>query len=57
MQLGADANRSEDEAYAAFIAAESETLKEEYKCFKHKYAATNCFGNAKIPFQTFTSGF
>ncbi len=26
-QLGADANRSEDEAYAAFFAAQSETLK------------------------------
>jgi hypothetical protein len=56
-QLGADANRSEDKAYAAFVAAQSETLKEEYKHFKRKYAATNCFGNAKIPFQTFTSGF
>jgi hypothetical protein len=56
-QLGANANRSEDKAYAAFIADQSETLKEEYKRFKRKYAATNCFGNAKIPFQTFTSGF
>jgi hypothetical protein len=57
MQLGANANRSEDGAYAAFVAAQSETSKEEYECFKRKYAATNCFGNAKIPFQTFTYGF
>jgi hypothetical protein len=57
MQLGANANQSEDKAYAAFVAAQSETWKEEYECFKRKYAATNCFGNAKIPFQTFTSGF
>jgi hypothetical protein len=57
MQLGADANRSEDKAYAAFVAAQSETSKEEYECFKCKYAATNCFGNAKISFQTFTFGF
>jgi hypothetical protein len=49
-QLGSNANRSEDESYAAFVAAQSETSKEEYKCFKRKYAATNCFGNAKIPF-------
>jgi hypothetical protein len=28
MQLGANTNRSEDEAYAAFIAAQSETSKE-----------------------------
>jgi hypothetical protein len=56
-QLGADANRSKDKIYAVFIAAQSETLKEDYKRFKRKYAATNCFGNAKIPFQTFTSGF
>jgi hypothetical protein len=32
-------------------------LKEEYERFKHKYGAKNHFGNAKIPFQTFTSGF
>jgi hypothetical protein len=57
MQLGADANRSEDKAYAAFVTAQSETSKERYECFKRKYAATNRFGNAKIPFQTFTSGF
>ncbi len=56
-QLGADTNRSEDKAYAAFFAAQSATSKEEYKRFKRKNAATNCFGNAKIPFQTFTSGF
>ncbi len=56
-QLGADANRSEDKVYAAFVAAQSETSKEEYERFKRKYAATNCFSNAKIPFQTFTSGF
>jgi hypothetical protein len=56
-QQGANANRSENKAYAAFIAAQSETSKEEYECFKRKYAATNCFGNAKIPFQTFTPGF
>jgi hypothetical protein len=57
MQLRANANRSEDKTYAAFVAALSETLKEEYEYFKRKYAATNCFGNAKITFQTFTSGF
>jgi hypothetical protein len=56
-QLGANANRSEDEACAAFVAAQSETSKKEYKRFKRKYAATNCIGNTKIPFQTFTSGF
>jgi hypothetical protein len=55
-QLGANAIRSEDKAYTAFVAAQSETSKEEYKCFKRKYAATNCFGTAKILFQTFTSG-
>ncbi len=57
MQLGANANRSEDKAYAAFVAAQSETLKEEYECFKCKYAATNHFGNTKIPFRTFKSDF
>jgi hypothetical protein len=57
MQLGANANRSEDKAYAAFVAAQSETLKEKHERFKSKYAATNCFGNTKIPFQTFTSDF
>jgi hypothetical protein len=49
-QLGANTNRSEDKAYAAFVAAQSETSKEEYERFKRKYAATNCCGNAKIPF-------
>jgi hypothetical protein len=48
MQLGANANRSEDKAYAAFVAAQSETWKEEYECFKRKYAATICFGNARF---------
>jgi hypothetical protein len=57
-QLGAkNANRSKDKAHLAFVAAQSETLKEEYEHFKHKYAAINCFGTTKIPFQTFTSGF
>ncbi len=48
--LGADANRSEDTAYAACVSAQSETSKEEYGHFKRKYTATNHFGNAKIPF-------
>jgi hypothetical protein len=56
MQLEFDANRSEDKAYTAFVAAQSKTSKEEDECFKRKYAATNCFGTAKIPFRTFTSG-
>jgi hypothetical protein len=57
MQLAANANRSEDKACTDFVAAHSETLKEEHERFKHKYAATNFFSIAKIPFQTSTSGF
>jgi hypothetical protein len=40
-QLGANTNNSEDNVYAAFIAAQSKTLKEEYERFKRKYAASN----------------
>ncbi len=48
---------NEDKDYDAFAANQSDTLKEEYKCYKHQYNATNHFGAAKIPFQTFASGF
>ncbi len=43
--------------YAAFAAKQAETLKEEYERYKSRYNATNHFGNANIPFQTFASGF
>ena len=43
--------------YAAFAAKQAETLKEEYERYKSRYNATNRFGNANIPFQTFASGF
>ena len=52
-QLGADANRSEDKAYAAFVAAQSETLKEEYECFKRKYAATKLLWQCQDSFPDF----
>jgi hypothetical protein len=44
-------------AYNAFVEGQNNTLKEEYERFKARYAANNRFGNVKIPFQTFTSGF
>jgi hypothetical protein len=43
--------------YAAFAAKQAETSKEEYERYKSRYNATNHFGNANIPFQTFASGF
>jgi hypothetical protein len=43
--------------YAAFVANQRQTFKEEHKHFKSKCAAKNCFGQVKIPFQTFQSGF
>jgi hypothetical protein len=48
---------NEDKDYAAFATNQSDTLKEEYKRYKRQYNATNHFGAAKIPFQTFPSGF
>jgi hypothetical protein len=45
------------DAYAAFLASQTQTSKEEYKCFKSDYAAKNRFGQVKIPLQTFQSGF
>ena len=45
-------------AYAAFLASQTQTsTKEEYERFKSDYAAKNCFGQVKIPLQTFQSGF
>jgi hypothetical protein len=55
-----DATTKEDpdqQAYAAFVTAQNATSKEEYEHFKRRYAASNCFGNVKIPFQTFASSF
>ncbi len=52
-QLGANANRSQDAAYAAFVAAQSETLKEEYECFKRKYAATKLLWQCQDSFPDF----
>ncbi len=49
-QLGADANRGEDDTYA-------DLLQLSLKPWKRNTNASSCFGNAKIPFQTFTSGF
>ncbi len=43
--------------YAAFSAKQAVTSKEEYERYKWQYNATNHFGAAKIPFQTFASGF
>ena len=37
-------------AYNAFVAAQNKISKEEYDHFKSRYAATNWFGNVKIPF-------
>ncbi len=49
--------QDEDKGYATFAAAQSDTSKEEYECYKRQYVPTNCFSTAKIPFQTFASGF
>ncbi len=43
--------------YAAFLASQTQTSKEEYEHFKSDYAAKNRFGQVKIPLQTFQSGF
>ncbi len=43
--------------YATFAAKQAKTLNKEYERFKSRYNATNCFGHANIPFQTFASGF
>jgi hypothetical protein len=45
------------DAYAAFLASQTQTSKEEYERFKSNYAAKNRFGQVKIPLQTFQSGF
>ncbi len=45
------------DAYAAFLASQTQTSKEEYERFRSNYAAKNCFGQVKIPLQTFQSGF
>ena len=45
------------DAYAAFLASQTQTSKEEYKRFKSDYAAKNHFGKVKIPLQTFQSDF
>jgi hypothetical protein len=47
----------DQQAYAAFVTAQNATLKKEYEHFKSRYAASTCFGNVKIPFQSFASGF
>jgi hypothetical protein len=44
-------------AYNTFVEGQNNTSKEEYERFKARYAASNRFGNVKIPFQNFTSGF
>jgi hypothetical protein len=44
-------------AYAAFLASQTQTSKEEYEHFKSDYAAKNRFGQVKIPLQIFQSGF
>jgi hypothetical protein len=44
-------------AYNAFVEGQNNSSKEEYECFKARYSANNRFGNVKIPFWTFTSGF
>ncbi len=46
-----------DDDYAAFATKQAETSKEVYERYKSQYNATNHFGNANIPFQTFASGF
>jgi hypothetical protein len=46
-----------DDDYAAFAAKQAETSKEEYEHYKHQYNATTLFGKAKVPVQTFASGF
>jgi hypothetical protein len=45
------------DAYAAFLASQTQSSKEEYEHFKSNYAAKNRFGLVKIPLQTFQSGF
>jgi hypothetical protein len=47
----------DQQAYAAFVTAQNLTSKEEYERFKSRYTASTCFGNMKIPFQAFASGF
>jgi hypothetical protein len=47
----------DDNDYAAFAAKQAETSKEEHEHYKSQYNATNRFGKANIPFQTFASGF
>jgi hypothetical protein len=47
----------DQQAYTAFVTAQNATSKEEYEHFKSRYAASTCFGNMKICFQTFASGF
>jgi hypothetical protein len=44
-------------AFAAFLASQTQTSKEEYERFKSNYAAKNRFGQVKIPLQTFQSCF
>ena len=45
------------DTYAAFLASQTQTSKEEYERFKSNYAAKNRFGQVKIKLQTFQSGF
>jgi hypothetical protein len=47
----------ENDDYAAFVAKQAETSREEYEHYKSQYNAINHFGNAKVPFQAFASGF
>jgi hypothetical protein len=46
-----------EDDYAAFAAKQAETSKEEYERYKRQYNATTLFGNTKVPFQSFASGF
>ncbi len=46
-----------DDDYAAFAAKQAENSKEEYERYKGQYNATTLFGKAKVPVQTFASGF
>jgi hypothetical protein len=41
------------DVYAAFLASQTQTSKEDYEHFKSNYAAKNRFDQVKIPLQTF----
>ncbi len=43
--------------FYAFADTEAANAKEEYERYKRQYNATNLFGKANVPAQTFSSGF